>query len=485
MKIRAYRLFFCMFLCTVFFSVLSMGQTRKLTGSEIRIISEMMGKYERLDLFSGVVLLAKNDKIVFNKAYGYADRENKIRNNLDTRFHLASVSKLFTIVAILKLHDEGKLDENDTIGKYFAGFSKDIAEKVSIRHLITMTSGLGDCLSNDGFIKNPGDFKFINDYLKIIKREKLAFEPGSRELYSNSGFVLLGGIIEKASGMNYFEYIEKNICFPAGMKQTYCTDPSSTMNEAVGYHRNFLGEYEKAPAMFPASPAGNAHSSAEDLMKFSLKACSTNGFLSDKAKVLFYSEFDPNYNGDWDSLKSNLKRVFGWTGGMDGASTLIRHYIGDELTIVILSNYSPDISIEVWENIRAIMTDGSYEDVQIPIKEKIYKAFKENGSEFVKNNFAKWTMTYMSEKKIIPPVSILNSLGYGLIEQQNLPEALAIFKLNTELFPNDANTYDSLAEAYMKAGDKELAIANYEKTLKLDPQNTNAAEKLKELKGIK
>ncbi|MCX6162710.1 MAG: serine hydrolase [Ignavibacteriae bacterium] len=473
--------------CLILLFILSLSehatcQSKKLTENEIQIISDMMDKYEQIDLFSGVLLLAKDNKIVFKKAYGFADRENKIRNNVGTKFHLASVSKLFTLVAILELFNEGKLDMNDKIGRYLEGFSSDISDKVTVLHLITMTSGFGNYMDNEEFQKDPAVFRSVNDLIRMIRKEKLLFEPGSSERYSNSGFVLLGGIIEKVTGKDYFEYIENTICLPAGMNQTYFFDSSAVKNEALGYNRNLNGEYNKVFPMFPPCPAGNAHSSAEDLLKFALKVCTTGDFLSDKAKVIFYSDFDTNYKGDWNTLKSNPKRVFGWSGGTRGISTVLRYYIGEELSIIILSNYT-NISDEIWQNIRSIMTNGNYNEILLPVTEKFYKAFKENGIEFIKSNFAEWTKNCTPEKSNILPESILNEIGYELIREQNLQDAIAVFKLNAELFPAKWNPFDSLGEAYMLSGNKKSAIENYEKSLKMNPENSNAFDKLKELKG--
>ena len=457
------------------------GQELKVYGNEIGLISKMMDQYENKDLFSGTILLAKNNKIVFNKAYGYADKENTIRISLNSQFRLASVSKLFTIVAICKLYDEGKLDFNDKIGKYLDGFSKDISEKVTIAHLIKMKSGFGDYLRDDEFRKNRSAFKTVDELLRIIKKEELAFEPGSDIMYSNSGFVVLGGIIEKISGKDYFEYIKNNILIPAGMEHTYFPDSPENKNEVVRYNRNILGGYKKLLTTYPATPAGNACSSQEDLLKFIYIVCNSNNIISEKAKEMCFFDVNLNYineNGNKVTLSSGPKKVFAWTGGLPGVSTILVHVIKDDLTLIVLSNYS-DISTEVAENIVSIMISGKHNDVLIPARETVYKAYTENGIDFVKENFTELTKNY---KNISQASDILNEIGYEFVKTKNIQDAINILKLNTELFPDDANTWDSLGEVYMLAENKELAIENYEKSLKLNPGNLNAAEKLKVLK---
>jgi CubicO group peptidase (beta-lactamase class C family) len=459
----------------------SAGQNLKSSDNEIGIISKMMDLYESKDLFSGVVLLAKNNKIIFQKTYGFADKENKIPNTINTQYRLASVGKLFTIAAICKLYDEGKLDFSDKIGKYLDGFSKEISEKVTITHLIKMTSGFGDYLRNEEFRKNRSAFKTVNDLLRIVEKENLAFEPGTDIMYSNSGFVVLGGIIEKISGKSYFEYVKENILIPSGMEHTYFPDSSENKNEAFRYNRNILGEFKKLSTTYPATPAGNACSSLEDLLKFVNIICKTNDILSDNAKEMCFIDVRLNYvndSGKWVRSQSEPIKVFGWTGGLPGISTVLGHILKDNLTVIILSNYS-DISPEAVDNILSIMISGKHRNVKIPLTETVYKAFAEKGIDFVKNNFREWTKDCTDTSQIS---GILNEIGYEFIKRKNYQDALAFFKLNTELFPSDANTWDSLGEAYMVSGNTVSAIENYEKSLSLNPENENAVNKLKELK---
>ena len=478
MKINLLKLFLAIFLLNQSFHTKLFGQNLKISDNEIQRISEMMNKCDQQDLFSGIVLLAKDGKVVFSKTYGYSNREKKIGHSLNTEYRLASVGKLFTIVAILKLFDEGKLSIDDTIGKYLDGFSVKIAGKVTIRHLLTMSSGFDNYMNNPEYI-DPADFKTINDRLRLIKKENLLFEPGSSFRYSNSGFIILGAIIEKITHKNYSEFVRETILIPIGMKQTYSPEYSIFKNEAIGYDRGLNGEYTKISATIPASSDGNSISTAEDLLKFAIKVCSTNNIISEKAKILFFSGFDPNYKGDWNTLKSNPVRNFAWIGGTTGVSTFVAHYIKEEITVIILSNYTA-ASVSIGENIKSIMNSGKYNDIQKPIAEKIYTAVNENGIEFVKQNFAQWIKEANLNSS---PSSILNEIGYVFLNQKSFEKSIEIFKLNTELFPTDANTWDSLAEAYMLAGSKELAIKNYEKSLELNPNSQGAIDALKQLKG--
>ncbi|MHA1288217.1 MAG: serine hydrolase domain-containing protein, partial [Candidatus Thorarchaeota archaeon] len=166
------------------------------------------------DKFSGVVLVAKEDEVVFEKAYGYACKNFKIPNQLDTIFNIGSLNKVITKIAILQLLQKGLLTLDDLIGKHLPEFPKNIATKVKISHLISFTSGMGDYF-NDKFDAGNGNLRTLDDFVPFFIDDPLQFEPGEKMLYSNAGYVTLGKIIEAVSGMDYYEYVKKNIYEPA------------------------------------------------------------------------------------------------------------------------------------------------------------------------------------------------------------------------------------------------------------------------------
>lgn len=474
------RLLACVLLSSLILPGISIGRELKLTESEIRTISRMMDQYAELDLFSGAMLLARNGEIVFDTSYGFADRENKVRIDARTGFRLASVSKLFTIVAIGILYDEGRLDPDDTIGKHLSGFPSGIADKVTIRQLLDMSSGFGDYLTDEEFRANRGAFRTVNDLMRLVRKEKLAFEPGSGHLYSNSGFVILGAIIEKLTGKDYFEYVRDAIILPAGLDRTYFFESPAGDAEAVRYKRNSFGECSRVATSYPPTPAGNAVSCIEDLLKFELKVSTTNDLLSEKAKALCFQKVNLSYlteAGEWVTLESDPMTVFGWTGGLPGVSTVAAHLVRDGLTLIILSNFS-DVAPEMADDVVSIMIGGRYREVRLPLTEKIYRAYQERGIESVKDSFALWVA---DSRPASGPATVLITLGYDLLGKERHTDAIAIFKLNTELFPRDANSWDSLGEAYLKSGDKQAAIAGYTKALEIDSSFASSKAALDQL----
>ncbi|HET9795674.1 MAG TPA: serine hydrolase domain-containing protein, partial [Thermoanaerobaculia bacterium] len=170
--------------------------------------------------FSGVALLARGGRPFFRKAWGLADREKKIANTIDTRFNLGSINKIFTQVAIGQLAAAGKLSLSDTIRKRLPSYPAAYADRVTIGQLVSMTSGMGDIFGPRFEAMPKGKLRALADYLPLFQDDPLRFEPGTRREYSNAGYVVLGLIIEAASGEDYYRYVREHVFAPAGMRDT-------------------------------------------------------------------------------------------------------------------------------------------------------------------------------------------------------------------------------------------------------------------------
>lgn len=324
----------------------SPGNEEKPTYNAPKTKSEFLSTVEKYldnqvskDVFSGVVLIAKDGKPIFEKAYGLANKENKTANNTNTKFNLGSINKIFTRIAIGQLVRQGKISFDDNLGKFLPDYpNKDAKEKVTIRHLITMKSGIGDFFG-DKFMTIPKDkLRKNSDFIQLFADKPLAFEPGTDEQYSNGGYILLGAIIEKVTGKSYYDYVRENIFKIAGMTNTdsFETDkmPANTAN---GYtNRNPKNErvnnVETRP--FRGSAAGGGYSNAEDLLKFSLAL---------KSGKLTIPDGDGNPRKDSD---------LGVAGGANGINATLIVDGATGYTIIVLSNYDPPSSEQVSKQIR-------------------------------------------------------------------------------------------------------------------------------------
>jgi len=289
--------------------------------------------------FSGVVLVAKDDKPVFSKAYGAANREKNVSNKTDTKFNLGSINKTFTRVAIGQLVKAGKLSFDDKLGKYLPDYpNRDAREKVTIRHLVTMRSGVGDFFG-EKFIQTPKDkLRKNGDFIPLFADQPLAFEPGTSQQYSNGGYILLGAIIEKVTGQSYYEYVRENIFKVAGMTVTDSFEMDNLPeNTASGYtRRNPKGEWMSNARFQPmrGSAAGGGYSNAEDLLKYSVAL---------KSGRLTIPDDDGNPRKD---------AGLGVAGGSDGVNGILLVNPQTGYTIIVLSNLDPPSGEKIGERIR-------------------------------------------------------------------------------------------------------------------------------------
>ncbi len=310
--------------------------------------------------FSGTVLIAKDGDAIFQKAYGYASKRFAVPNGVDTKFNLGSINKIFTTVAIAQLMEKGKLSLDDPIGKYLDGFPEEIAEKVTIRHLLNMRSGWGDYWGNEHYLSQRDRLRTVSDYMKFIKDIPLDFEPGTNFQHSNTGFEVAGFIIETVSGMDYFDYIKRNIYEPAGManSDSYHRD-GPVENLAMGYtnmNRNDPeGEGYRWNTMYMLSPrgtpSGGGYSTAEDLLKFD-QALRNNQLLSfDYTRYMI-----ARFQGSPGDPFSPPEQIYRMAGGAPGISAFLGMDFQESYSIIVLSNYDFPAAMEVAEEI-IIMLD--------------------------------------------------------------------------------------------------------------------------------
>jgi D-alanyl-D-alanine carboxypeptidase len=243
----------------------------------VRRLTTSLDSLSKGGQFSGVAVMAKNGVPVFQRAYGMADRERRVANNPETAFNLGSINKIFTQIAILQLRAAGKLDLDSTLAKYWPDYpNNEVARKITIRQLLRHTSGIGGNIFDPPAGGKRNDIRTLRDYLPLFVNQPLAFEPGTRNAYSNAGYVVLGLLVERLSGDDYYTYVREHIFKPAGMTRTgsFAVD-SLPPNTAIGYTR---GD-EDAPLSTPLRPnsrelpgrgssAGGGYSTAQDLVKF-------------------------------------------------------------------------------------------------------------------------------------------------------------------------------------------------------------------------
>jgi CubicO group peptidase (beta-lactamase class C family) len=221
----------------------------------------------RAGRFSGVVLVARGGRPVLERAYGLANRDTRESNRLTTQFNLASLGKVFTGVAVAQLVGEGKVRFGDRVGRYVPELPPRIGRSITVAELLDHTSGLGDYFADPGYERLRPRLTSLRAYLPLIAQERLAVKPGTRFSYSNSGFVLAGLVVERASGESFYRYLRQHVWGPAGMTRTGCFPPTPiARGRAVGYTAGGVANTAGLPPR--GTSAGGCYSTAPDLLRF-------------------------------------------------------------------------------------------------------------------------------------------------------------------------------------------------------------------------
>jgi CubicO group peptidase (beta-lactamase class C family) len=304
------------------------------------------------DYPGAAVLIAKDGKILYENAYGYADIGNKLSIRLDTKFRIGSITKQFIATAILKLQVQGLLSVNDSLSKYIPDFPR--GNEVTIHHLLTHTSGIHSYTNKPDFASKVTSPIEQEDLINEIKKYPFDFNPGDRFQYNNSGYFILGYIIEKVSGMNYGDYLNENIFKPLGMKNTgvYKSD-LNIENEAIGY--SYLNDKiikSKNWDMSWAGGAGSLYSTIEDLFIWNEalhngrvlnEASLKSAFTPVKTKENNNPSADNGYGYGWFLSNYRGLKVIGHSGGLDGFNSNLIRIPDQNLTVVVLLNCAPTL----------------------------------------------------------------------------------------------------------------------------------------------
>jgi CubicO group peptidase (beta-lactamase class C family) len=337
--------------------------------SDAAIVEQLKGYVERLasrDAFSGTVLLAKAGKPLYRAAFGEANKDFGVRNTVDTKFNLGSMNKMFTSVSVLQLSEKAKLSLDDTLGKFLpAGAMRpEVLSKVRIKHLLSHTSGLGSYFTAEWDRMSRARFRTVDDWMALVKSESLAFEPGTRWAYSNTGMLVLGKVIEVASGQDYFAYVREHIYAPAGMTNSDAFELDYVnRNLAVGYepeqtpngirYRNNIFQH-----VIRGGPAGGGYSTVDDLTRFAeaLKA----GRLVNVASVRLLMRPKPELSSPqygFGFVIDEGGKIVGHSGGFPGINSQLDVYVGEEYTFAVMANYG-GAAQRVAQKVRTLVLAG-------------------------------------------------------------------------------------------------------------------------------
>ena len=330
--------------------------------AQVDKLDALIDAYAKLYKFNGSALVAKNGVILLNKGYGYRNATDKVANNEQTIFQLGSVTKQFTSAVILKLQEEKKLSVSDKLSKYFPGYPK--GDSITIEQLLTHTSGIYNYTNDGKFMANEVTKSANREMMMALFKDKpLDFSPGSSWSYSNSGYSLLGYIIEAVTKKSYEQAVRKYIFTPLKMTHSGFDFTHLKSNEkAIGYFK--LNDKEKVEAPIVDSSvsfsAGAIYSTTGDLYLWH-NALEKNIILSKDEQEKAYTPVKNHYGYGWSIDSIEGKRRVSHGGGIHGFITTIARVPEDDICIVLLSNASNTTVGEISKSIFAILYGKEYE----------------------------------------------------------------------------------------------------------------------------
>ena len=455
-------------------------------------IDELLQMYQDYHQFNGSALVAEKGKVIFKKGFGKANMEWQIPNAADTKHRLGSISKQFTAALILKLAAAGKIDLQAKLSDYLPDYRSDTGDRVTIHQLLSHTSGIPSYTRIPNFFseisRNPYS---VDDFVKSYCSGDLRFEPGTKFEYNNSGYFLLGAVIEELNGKSYAECLQEQIFDPLEMNSSGY-DLSSPLIEkrAAGYEKSFDG-YRNSDYLDMSLPyaAGSLYSTVEDLYTWD-RALYTDKVLPIKWKRLFFKPAvrtgpGNHYAYGWSIRKQSVGEdsdsllTISHGGGINGFNTLINRYTEEQHLVVLLNNTGGTVLNQISTGIMNILHGKAWQKPRRDLARIMYKKIQSAGMPAAISEYRKLKKAGSDEYRFNP--GLLNNLGYQLLSNDMLEMAVEIFKLNTTEYPENANAWDSLGEGYKIQGNKELAIQNYAKSLQLDPGNSNAIQMLQEI----
>ncbi|NER13630.1 serine hydrolase [Leptobacterium flavescens] len=457
--------------------------------------------------FNGVVLVAKDGEIVFNKAYGYADMEKKTPLKTDSKFLIGSVTKPFVAFLVMQQVQKGKIGLEQPITDFLPYLDKEKGKQITIHGLLSHTSGLAHYPGLIPYIKSRASFfnKAFSpeEYAMLIDKTGLVNIPGTSFNYSSLGYVLLGAILEEVTGKSFAELLEENIAQPLGLKNTGFADNEFLLNEITKDYSLENGKYSEAEDRHQSNTytTGGMHSSAKDIFKWT-EALKSHKLLSRRYTKMMLR---PNLNGyayGWFRNETEVFRYnpnqpfYGHSGRVNAYSAYVSLY-DDGTTIIVLSNTVPIQPYKLVDTVHKL-SRGESPDIKtrviLPSFRDLEHFKEEGGIEGIRKY--RDILTARAGFPVYPPSrylqrmlqlhkdnlqpmdelmadmikgnpraeELINRLAYSYLKIDR-KKAEYYFKKNVEMFPESANAWDSMGEYYEKTDQLQKALKAYKQAV--------------------
>ncbi|MCI0662852.1 MAG: serine hydrolase [Acidobacteria bacterium] len=442
------------------------------------------------------IAIVQNQKVVYAEGFGVRDIE--IRNDKvtpESLFHMASITKPFVATSVMQLVEKGKVDLDAPVVRYLPYFRlKDERYKmITVRQMLSHLSGMPD-VRNYEWDKPQYDDGALERYVRSLSNRSLIAAPGAVFRYSNMAYEVLGDLIAKVSGTTFEDYVENHILEPLGMDSSTLLVKQADAAFLTTPHVMDKSYEIVVSRIFPYnrmhSPSSTLYSNALDMTRWAM-ANMNRGELDGK-RILKDSTYDIMWKPagekwrqigiSWFLGKHREHRTISHSGGDTGFVSNLVMIPDRSIAVVMMSNFDR-AGLRPLTNAALDVALGLKPEPIVTrpgIAKTLYRIITTEGIDSAVGK-------YRDLRKNKPDAydfqeGELNNLGYNLLGQKKIKEAIKVFQLNIEAYPESSNVYDSLGEGYMLNGDPIMAIENYEKSLKLNPNNANAVEKLKLLR---
>jgi CubicO group peptidase (beta-lactamase class C family) len=456
-------------------------------GSASKQIDTLVSQYADCCSFTGTVLVSEHNRIIFKKGFGLANRDWNIPNTPDVKFRLGSITKQFTSMLVMQQVAKGSIKLDGHLSDYLPYYRQDTGSKITISQLLAHSSGIPSYTDDPKFFSDVSrNYYAVEEFVKKFCSGDLQFEPGTKFRYDNSGYFILGAILEHVTGKTYEALLREDIFVPVAMKDSGYDHYADLLSKRAAGYQQDLGAVVNAPYLDMSIPyaAGSLYSTVEDLYKWD-QALYTDKLVSGDLKQKLFTPNLQNYGFGWfirvipAGEPGAGQTMISHGGGINGFNTLEQRLVGDHDLIVIFNNTPGAALDEMAKGIRSILYG---QQPAVPKRSLV----RDLGLTIVDHGVSAAVVQYRELKRTKPSgyafdERALAQLGSLLLQKGRNADAIMIFNLNVEEYPKSAGVYDGLAGAYAQDGQKPQAIANYRKSLELDPKNQNATDKLTEL----
>ena len=472
-------------LALVLLIMLTAGVSRVAAQGQEEAIDAAVQAYADARLFSGMVLVARGDDVFFERGYLEANRTWSIPNGADVRYRIGSITKQFTAAIILKMAEAGAVELDAHIRDYLPYYPEPQGSRVTLHQLLNHTSGIPSYTDLPEFPKEMMQADLHPDSIlaKVWHRD-FEFEPGTDYHYNNSGYFILGRIIERAASMSYEKALQTYLLKPLVLENIgYEHNTNVIPRMAEGYNRTPVG-WDRAVYLDTSWPfsAGMLYSNAADLHRWT-RALHTGGVFQDEGMYRkMTTPYLQNYGYGLGIRDINLGdrkiRSISHSGGINGFTSQCWYLPEDEYTIVVFDNGQGQ-SARVADAIVRVLYDLPVDSPKPSIADEVARV-RMSGSmsdaieryeQLKETEAGKWDF---AERE-------LNLLGYWYLGQDMIDDALAVFQLNIDQYPEASNTYDSMGEGLYEAGKYDESIEMYQKALELNPGSQTAPAMLKKM----